>query len=163
MPIRTYARMPLYTVHASSVPYRASSAEIVMLTMKNPHHIPVTARRYGPRLASSSGCRSRAYVSIMLGPRRSVRANPISSAPLTSTRTRSGACRVELLVGQVDDVLHRLDPLQLVLGDLQVHLLLEADRKVDEVEAVELQVVDQARGGDDLLVPQLEALDEQVA
>src|SRR5260370_16763606 len=81
----------------------------------------------------------------------------------TSTRTRSGACRVELLVGQVDDILDRLDPLQLVLGDLEVHLLLEADREVDEIEAVELQVVDQARGGDDLLVPQLEALDEQVA
>src|SRR5256885_1412474 len=86
-----------------------------------------------------------------------------SARGAASRRTRSGARRVELLVGQVDDVLHRLDPLQLVLGDLEVDPLLETDREVDEIEAVELQVVDQARGGDDLLVPQLEALDEQVA
>src|SRR5919201_4306610 len=78
-----------------------------------------------------------------------------------TTRTRSRS-RVELLVEQIDDILHRLDRLQLLFGDLEIHVLLESDREIDEVEAVELQVLDEPGGGHELLVPQLESVDQHV-
>src|SRR5438105_3589308 len=78
-----------------------------------------------------------------------------------TTRTRSGS-RVELLVEEVDDILHRLDRLQLFFGDLEIDVLLEADREIDEVQAVELQVLDEPRGRDELFVLQLESVDQHV-
>src|SRR5262249_33621949 len=214
-----------------------------MLTAKKMHQTPVTARRYGPRLAGTSGCRSRAIVSIMLGPRTSVRAKAISMAPFTSagtnrnirsslksaatrrtaatsatgtaaritslrrhrrhpeptctrritapapartrgptstspaytssgyasatmptsTRTWSGSRRVQFLVQQVDDVLDRPDGLQLVLGDLEIHVLLEPNREIDEIEAIELQVLHQPGGRDELVVAKLESVHQYLA
>jgi len=58
------------------------------------------------------------------------------------TRTRSGS-RVQLLVEEVDDILHRFDRLQLFFGDLEIDVLLEANREIDQVQAVELQVLDE--------------------
>src|SRR5207247_8808810 len=78
-----------------------------------------------------------------------------------TTRTRSGS-RVELLVETVHEILHRLDRLQLFFGDLEIDVLLEANREIDQVQAVELQVLDEPGARHELLVPQLESADQHV-
>src|SRR5205809_5909051 len=76
-------------------------------------------------------------------------------------RTRSGS-RVQLLVEEVDDILHRLDRLQLFFGDLEIDVLLEANREIDQVQAVELQVLDEPGGRHELLVPPPESADQHL-
>src|SRR5215207_10630700 len=81
--------------------------------------------------------------------------------PTTATR-RSWGCisgPSELAGDQVVGLADRLDPLQLLLGDGDVELLLEGHDELDEVEAVGVEVVAEAGLGHDLVLGHGEHLD----
>src|SRR5262245_38165306 len=83
--------------------------------------------------------------------------------PVTTTRRfKRGPLRLLLRLDVVDGVLYGLDLLGVLIGDVEVERLLERHHKLDDIERVCAEVIDETGCGVDLGLIHAELLDDDL-